>query len=394
MNRLVPIGVLFLGMLAWWSSSTVSAQPVPGTTPKESEDSSSTKNPQSDKDGEKGPTGDIGELEPGSNNPSEAQSNNDPSKTVTSSFDKDKEVAAIKASAETYVRAFHHRDAKAMAQLWADDAVYINPMTGAQVKGRDAIQKQFEENFKNDGPAQIEVNVGSLRFLTPEVVLEEGTADITYADGQRDETKYSIIHVKKDGQWLITSLREVVVKPAGPQRSLEDLEWMVGEWVDATGDAMVSVNCRWGKNKTFLIRSIVASNGDDIDFQATQVVGWDAAQRTIRSWTFDVEGGFAQGTWSYADGKWSIKAKATGPDGKRSTSTSVITPKDDGSFTWESRNRVLAGELLPNIPPISMVRAEANPSESEEEAVDESPADAEGDEAENGNYTDEDAEDQ
>lgn len=34
------------------------------------------------------------------------------------------------------------------------------------------------------------------------------------------------------------------------------------------------------------------------DLEGTQVIGWDPAAGTIRSWMFDSDGGFGEGTWS------------------------------------------------------------------------------------------------
>ena len=43
------------------------------------------------------------------------------------------------------------------------------------------------------------------------------------------------------------------------------------------------------------------------DLEGTQVIGWDPAAGTIRSWMFDSDGGFGEGTWSKKDNSWIVK---------------------------------------------------------------------------------------
>ena len=87
-----------------------------------------------------------------------------------------------------------------------------------------------------------------------------------------------------------------------------------------------------------------------------QLVGWDAARKEIRSWVFDSEGGFAEGEWSPVGDRWLVKTTATLPDGVTASSTSVFQSLDDNSFSWQKVNRVVDGEILPNIGEIIIVR--------------------------------------
>ena len=86
--------------------------------------------------------------------------------------------AAIRESVAAYVVAFNQGDAKAIAAQWSPDAVYSNPMTGDEVTGRKAIEEQLVEIFKNAKETKIEVDVNSIRFLSPSVAIEEGTEAI------------------------------------------------------------------------------------------------------------------------------------------------------------------------------------------------------------------------
>ena len=51
--------------------------------------------------------------------------------------------AAIRKADEAYVTAFNNHDAKALADAWSPEAVYLNRVSGAEVVGRAAIAEQF-----------------------------------------------------------------------------------------------------------------------------------------------------------------------------------------------------------------------------------------------------------
>ena len=61
-----------------------------------------------------------------------------------------------------------------------------------------------------------------------------------------------------------------------------------------------------------------------------QIIGWDAAAKRIRSWTFDSDGSFAEGSWSKKDNRWYVRKKGTTADGKMASAVNIITLVDDG----------------------------------------------------------------
>ena len=61
------------------------------------------------------------------------------------------------------------------------------------------------------------------------------------------------------------------------------------------------------------------------DLEGTQVIGWDPAAGTIRSWMFDSDGGFGEGTWSKKGNRWLIKFKQVLPDGRKASATNIYT---------------------------------------------------------------------
>jgi hypothetical protein len=165
------------------------------------------------------------------------------------------------------------------------------------------------------------------------------------------------VDVKRDGKWLLDRVTDTAkeVVPSHYEQ-LKTLEWMVGQWTTEAANAEVDVDCNWTKNKNFITRAFKISIGEEFDFSGMQIIGWDAAGKTIRSWTFDSNGTFAEATWEQRGGKWFIRNRGVLPDGRAATMINVMKPVGDNSFTWQTIERTAGGELQPNIDEITIVR--------------------------------------
>jgi uncharacterized protein (TIGR02246 family) len=290
----------------------------------------------------------------------------DQPKTTAATQDAAADESAIRANAEKYVEAYNRRDSKTMASMWSPDAVYMDPNTGEGVIGRDAIAKQFDYAFAGSEDAKLEVDVESINFLSPNVAIEEGRATVTYSDFPPEITDYTAVHVKREGQWLIDRVSEVEVPPPPPSHyeNLKELDWMTGSWIDDNDNTLIETDCEWTKNRNFLTRSFVMSIGNEVQLSGMQIIGWDPAKQQIRSWVFDSDGAFSEGTWTRKENRWFIKQVGTLADGAQSTATHIITQLDDDAFTWQSTDRTVDGEVLPNIEEALVRRAQP---EGEEE---------------------------
>jgi len=279
---------------------------------------------------------------------------------TTLAADQAADQAAIEKAVESYTAAFNARDAKSLAAHWSSEAVYMNPLTGSQVEGREAIAKEFEAILAELAETKLAVDVESIRFISPRVAVENGIARLISADGQPQESSYTAIHVKEDGKWFLDRVTEEDVPVIlSHYEQLKDLEWMIGTWVDGDDQDRIETTCQWTRNKNFITRSFTVSVHDRIDMAGMQIIGWDPAAKQLRSWVFDSDGGFAEGRWVKKDNRWSITTTGTTPDGLRATSVNVITYVDDNRFKWQSVDRMVGGELLPNIDEVVVVRSQS-----------------------------------
>ena len=266
--------------------------------------------------------------------------------------------ALIRKNAEQYVEAYNKHDAKALAGMWSPAAVYMDPSTGEAAVGRGEIEKVFAATLADVGGAKLEVDVESVEFVSPNVAIETGVARVVRPNVEPTETIYSAVNVKQDGKWLLDRISEA--EPPAPPPSnyehLKDLEWMIGSWIDQEEGATIQTDCQWTKNRNFMTRSFAMVVGDQVDMAGMQIIGWDPVAKRIRSWVFDSDGGFAEGKWTRKDNRWLIQQTGTLPDAAKSAAVNIITQIDDNSFTWQSINRSLNGDILPNVDEVLVVR--------------------------------------
>jgi uncharacterized protein (TIGR02246 family) len=268
--------------------------------------------------------------------------------------------AAIRKAVVSYVAAFNQGNAKALAAMWSPEAVYTNPLSGQQVVGREAIEKQFAAIFVEAKGAKLEAKSDSIQFVSPNVAVEQGTAKVIRPDQAPEESEYTAVYVKREGQWLLDRVTEEDVPAPVPSHyeQLKELEWMIGKWVDRDDQATVVTECNWAKNNNFITRSFTIQIRDRIDMAGMQIIGWDASTKQIRSWVFDSDGGFAQATWKKKDNRWYIQQNGVLPDGRKSSAVNIVARVDDNTCTLQSVNRVVDGELQPNVDEVVVVREE------------------------------------
>jgi len=266
--------------------------------------------------------------------------------------------AAIEKAVQSYVAAFNAGDAKALAALWSPEGVYTSRLSGDQVVGREALEKDFAALFVHLKGAKLKVSTESIDFVSPNVAVEQGRATVLRPEDSPLLSDYRAVYVRRDGKWLIDRISEDEEVPARPSHyeHLKDLEWLVGNWIDQDGGAAIKTDCQWTRNKNFLTRSFTVSIEDRIDVAGMQVIGWDAARKQIRSWVFDSDGGFVEGVWKKSGDRWTVTSTATLADGKTGSFTSISRPLDENSFGWQKVNRIADGEILPNIDEVVIVR--------------------------------------
>jgi uncharacterized protein (TIGR02246 family) len=263
---------------------------------------------------------------------------------------------AISALVSAFAKAFDAGDAEAAAATFTDDALVVDE-TGERTEGRAAIRNQLAASFNDSPGSKIVIRTHALRFLGPETALEEGKTTITPAGGGAPElSRFTVVYVKQGGQWRQAAVRDELAHDLTPHDRLKELEWLVGDWVNESQDAVVSTTCAWAKGGNFLDREFTMKTEGRPVLSGTQRIGWDPLKRQFKTWIFDSEGGHGEGYFTHTGNQWVIKVDGVNQDGQPVSATNIITRLGKDRMGWQSTHRTLGGSAVPGIDEFVVVR--------------------------------------
>jgi uncharacterized protein (TIGR02246 family) len=266
----------------------------------------------------------------------------------------------IRKGVVAFVEQYNTHKADAVAALFAPDA-RMTFRDGTEVNGRDEIKQSFEDAFKSSPMGAISVVVDSIRFLTPDVAVEEGFTSL-FPDGETltSRGRYTVVHLKKNGRWLMQSARVEEEETVSAYGQLQPLEWLIGEWIDEGRDETVEAKFYWDENKSFLLQEFQVIREGSVVLKGSQRIGWDPQAKQVRSWIFDSAGGFGEAIWTPVEDKWVCKAKGVSADGTSASATRTLTRAAQDRVIWSSTDRLAGDEQLPDLA-VTMVRKPPQP---------------------------------
>ena len=214
-----------------------------------------------------------------------------------------------------------------------------------------AEPKAYAERFKAKKPGTVELQGDSVRFLSDDTAIQEGTFLVKRPNpAEEARSRFSALFVRVKGQWYLGLLREWAEGP-----SVQELAWLVGTWTSRTDDAEMKAVFEWTDDRTFL-RGRFSMKHKGHTATGFQVLALDPATKALRSWTFEAGGGLGEAAWARTAKGWTAKTTAVTPAGEKVTATTELTPIDANSFTWKSVGRTIGGEKVPDVGPIKVVR--------------------------------------
>jgi uncharacterized protein (TIGR02246 family) len=270
------------------------------------------------------------------------------------------EEQAIRALDDAFVREYNKAQTKALAARFTEDAEVVEA-DGTRYRGRDLIEQRLAETFAASPGVKLEVKSELIQFLSPDVAKAEGRTLVTPATGSADARRHTALLVKREGRWLISSIREEADKEIRAHDRLKELEWMIGEWVDQGPDSHVRVSCRWSEDGNFLVRRFHVNIAGKPALTIDQRIGWDPLARQFHSWEFDSEGGYGEGQWSHDGERWVIKHSGVRPEGITASATHLVTRQRPDLVRWKSIDRVVGDESVPREQEFVMVRVPPAP---------------------------------
>lgn len=262
--------------------------------------------------------------------------------------DSDPTTVAIRKEVALSVVAFNKRDAKAVAAFWTKDGEYVDE-SGQSVVGRAAIESYFAEVFKSRPEAKMQLVTDSVRLVSDSVAIEDGQTIVEPSPNATAEvSKYTAVHVKVDGKWLLASVRDIQVDTTAASNDLADLEWLIGDWTAEENGARTESKCRWVVNNKFVERSYSTTQLDGTVTTGMQIIGWNSQANHVQSWSFAADGGHAIGIWSATDGGWLAKVAGTTGANVSTTAVNVLRRLDDNAYAWQSMDRIIGEVRLPD----------------------------------------------
>lgn len=251
--------------------------------------------------------------------------------------------SAVRKAARDYAAALASGDRDAVAEFWTEDGQYFD-QSGQPHPASELIAEAVSPR-QAAAAADTPRSSSTIRFLTPEVALEDGVSEVSLpaATGHSPiRGQYHATWVKRDGRWRLASLCEAPIIP-DVASTLEELGWMVGEWTADDAGVNLHVSVRWNATGTFLLRDLKATNNDNVVFRSTQRIGRDPATDKLTSWSFDSDGGRGEATWTRQENSWIAQGSGVLPNGQPTSGTVVVDYESNDAFIYKTLAAMVDG---------------------------------------------------
>lgn len=259
---------------------------------------------------------------------------------------------AIRKAVDGYVAAFNKAELDPLMSFWSADPEFIDE-TGKITRGREAIASLFKRTFEEHKGTSIKITIKAMRFVKPDVAIQDGIVTLSSPDGSSGTGSFTSIWAKNEGKWLLSRVHDLpedaAVGTVSNMEKLKLLDWLIGEWSSEGKDNLVTFSGKWSKGQTFLVVEQAIHLKDQDVLSLTQIIGWDPAQQQIRSWVFDSRGGFGEGWWTRTGNVWTVECNGVLADGRSASSNSIWKKVDDNNCEWESVDREIDGQRMPDV---------------------------------------------
>jgi uncharacterized protein (TIGR02246 family) len=273
--------------------------------------------------------------------------------TVTSSGDPKSDVASQIVS---LAKILADGDAAKLAALWTENGTYTDE-DGALFKGRTALEKRFSEVFVENGRQPVNFIQNPIQMLADTVALAEGVVSRNEGVGMKPQTRYSIVLVKQNGDWLISNATETPLAVEENQNPLSDLAWIIGEWSAERDGKSVRMKAEWAPNNKFIqCRYEIKNSANAPAVESREVIGWDPRIGQPVSWHFDSSGGFGHGDWFKENNSWIVRATGVDREGNTTFATDILSLTAPDAISWQSVNRSVDGIAYNDSAPLKVVR--------------------------------------
>jgi hypothetical protein len=82
----------------------------------------------------------------------------------------------------------------------------------------------------------------------------------------------------------------------------------------------------------YILREFHVTLPDGTRRRSSQRIGWDSATGSIKSWTFNADGGHGEGVWKRQGDVWIVNNSGISADGKHTSLTTIYSKISDESM--------------------------------------------------------------
>jgi uncharacterized protein (TIGR02246 family) len=259
----------------------------------------------------------------------------------------DSDLQAIRAAAGAYIHALELGDEATLRQMWTADGDYIDS-TGRLSKARDVFGEGYSAPPADIVVGSAAARQSSLRLVSPDVAIEDGVSGLGVSeDGSVVQLRYSAVWVKRNGRWLLDSLRESTAAAPPCKERLQELEWLLGEWVGTTPDAQIVSSTRWNSRGSCLLREFLIRGNDGQTVGGSERISWDPDTGEIRSWTSDSQGCRGEGRWRRDGDHWVVETSEVLADGTKASTTATYLSQGNDRYLWQVTSAKVGDVELP-----------------------------------------------
>ena len=265
---------------------------------------------------------------------------------------------------QAFSKAYSAADAKALAGMFTDDVVLTDP-EGNETRGKAAVAEMYAGAFQDNPGLKLESQVAEVRFITPDVARVEGQSRLS-ADGDATEfTRFSSLLVRKDGKWQAAEIREFTA----PAEDVTPVRAAQRTGVDGRPlgrrerEQQGRVRRPLGRQQQLPDPDLQPPTSRARSPPPARCSSAGTPRRgQIKSWNFDSEGGHGEGLWTrVSENEWVVKAQGVLRDGRPTSATQVHTILNKDSVKTDSIDRIIGGQIAPDIVDVVMVRKPPQP---------------------------------
>ncbi len=138
---------------------------------------------------------------------------------------------------------------------------------------------------------------------------------------------------------------------------------MVGDWVDESDNSRVQSSVRWADNQSYLVRTYKIEMQGEKGSSGTMFIGWDPAVGPDQVVAFRLQRRPWRGALdSHGEKEWVVKAQGVLRDGRPTSATQIHTMINKDSVKTSSIDRIIGGQVAPDIIDVVMVRKAPAPA--------------------------------